>query len=574
MIQTIFETRQRANELLQKAIEIWRGGDQSDKLEGIENDPVFSLLMTALAYQANETETEIEQMKMELLEEYANIQTPFEMGHAIPATAVVETALQDNIPEMDLTSDHVFTLGYNGTGFIPLLQTRVLNASIKSVVRLDGRRWKVNIAFKSPISDLSGFAFSIRNHNYRDLRITIQGQPLPLINPWDYSELPLSPCFALDTILYNKSQTYMASSLCIDLFARQNVRMYCVRRHHSPKMIPFETENVELVFEFFGVGDKFVFDESNLALNSVILVNAQQQSVTLSTENPIVRVTGYQSQNQGQTDINQQFLHLLRPSEEQLYGNMQVEVRRLAADRFNQGMLVKALNNMISKYYSDYNAFLHISGVASDKVLNDLAQILNRMADAIKTQNANSLPGVYLMLRTTEGQRRQQASLELSYITTSGASVNNFLNAEARFIPPSGFEAKGTRQIGLPVPGFDEIRDESATASLSHYYMATNDRLVTPADIKLFCYHELLTRYGIVRDMVKSLVVSHRQQFDLKQCGYEILVEITLIENSFVKRGFADKKDSIEILMESMIRVRSTNIYPVKVSIKIDPDNN
>ncbi|MBQ1854344.1 MAG: hypothetical protein II136_05075, partial [Prevotella sp.] len=93
MIQTIFETKQRAAELLQKAIAIWRESDQSDYLQGIENDPVFSLLITALAYQANETETEIEQMKTELLEEFANLQIPFEMGHAIPATAVVETAL-------------------------------------------------------------------------------------------------------------------------------------------------------------------------------------------------------------------------------------------------------------------------------------------------------------------------------------------------------------------------------------------------------------------------------------------------------------------------------------------------
>ena len=74
MIQTIFETKQRAAELLQKAIAIWRESEQSDYLQGIEKDPVFALLITALAYQANETETEIEQMKTELLEEFANLQ--------------------------------------------------------------------------------------------------------------------------------------------------------------------------------------------------------------------------------------------------------------------------------------------------------------------------------------------------------------------------------------------------------------------------------------------------------------------------------------------------------------------
>ena len=53
MKQTIFETRQRADELMREAINIWRQSAQSDFLEGLENDPVMSLIMTALAYQMN-----------------------------------------------------------------------------------------------------------------------------------------------------------------------------------------------------------------------------------------------------------------------------------------------------------------------------------------------------------------------------------------------------------------------------------------------------------------------------------------------------------------------------------------
>ena len=48
MKQTIFENRQKADELIQEAIRVWRGSDHPDQLEGIEQDPVFSLLMTAL----------------------------------------------------------------------------------------------------------------------------------------------------------------------------------------------------------------------------------------------------------------------------------------------------------------------------------------------------------------------------------------------------------------------------------------------------------------------------------------------------------------------------------------------
>jgi len=574
MKQTIFETRQRAEELLQKAIEIWRKSDYSDNLEGIEKDPVFSLLLTALAYQANETENDIEQMKAEVLQEYANSLIPFELGHAIPATAIIETGIQGDALDLELNANHVFTLGDTNIGFVPLLNTRVFNASVRSIVRMDGRRWKVSLVFTSPVSDLSGLTFTIQNHNFKDLRVSIKGQPLPLVSPWDYSELPLSPCFAIDTILYNKSQTYMASSLSMDLYVRQNVRMYCVKKQHGKKLIPFEAENIDLVFEFTGINDKFMFDKNSFFLNTVILVNAKQQTTTLSAANPIVRVTGYNHQGNEKTDNEQQFLHLIRPSEEQMFNQMKVEVRRLSTDRFNQGSLAKMLNDLINKYYSDYYAFLHVGDVANDKVIQGLVGILSRILEATKTRSTNSNPGVYLMLRATEEEQNQQASVEMSYITTLGASVNNLLNNDSIFVPPIGFNAKATKQIAEPVPGFDEIQDERALASLSRYYMVTNDRIVTPADIKVFCYHELLSRYGIVRDMIKSLTVSRRQQFDYRQCGYEIFVEIILVENSFIKRGFADKLEASERLLKSMITVRCTNIYPIEVSIVIEPENN
>jgi hypothetical protein len=63
--------------------------------------------------------------------------------------------------------------------------------------------------------------------------------------------------------------------------------------------------------------------------------------------------------------------------------------------------------------------------------------------------------------------------------------------------------------------------------------------------------------------------VRRRQQMDYRDCGYEIVVEILLADNSFVKRSFADKIPQVEILLQKMIEVRSTNIYPILVSIQI-----
>ena len=364
----------------------------------------------------------------------------------------------------------------------------------------------------------------------------------------------------------------MPTQIGLDLFARQNVRLYCIQAAKGVKYIPMETDSLELVFEFTGINEDFSLSSQNLVLNTVVLVNAQQQTITLSSANPIARVAGYDIHTAENTIYGRQFLHMLRPSEDQIYGETPVEVRRMSADRFNQGALVKLLNNLINKFNSDYYAFLDIQEVANDKLINVLIDILSRLQAAAKQDSARSISGVYLMLRPSAELQNQPISMEVTYLTTAGASINNLLSDDMMFTAPSGFESGGTRLIAAPTPGFDELHDEKAKASLRRYYMTTHDRLVTPADIKLFCYHELLSRYGIVRDMVKSISVYHRQEYEKRLSGYEILVEIVLIENTFVKRGFADKIQQTEILLKAMMNVRSTNIYPIQVIIRLEPE--
>ena len=555
---------------MQEAIRIWRSSDHPDQLEGIEQDPVFSLLLTALAYQSNELENDLDHMKAEVLEEFSRMLVPYEVGHAIPATAVVQATLQSGLSSMELTQEHIFTLTDTEASFIPLLRTRVLNATIRSIVRMDGRRWKVSLKFDSPITDLSGLCFVVKNRSFKDLKVTVKGHILPIVSPWEFSELPLSPCFDIDTVLYNGTQTYNAAVSCLDLFARQNIRMYCVKSHQPNKILPAETESVDLVFEFSGIKDDFVFDRDNLILNSIILVNAEVHTADLTSNTPIVRVAGFQSLGSEVDSSSQQFLHMLRPSSDQIFGQFPVEVRKMSADRFNQGRLVVLLNTLISRYYTDFYAFQSLREEASDKVIYSLIETLTRMRDAARANAEERIPGVYLMLNPRAADIRNDVSLSLTYVTTLGSAINGQLSDNSTFQPPAGFNNASVRLIGTPVPGSDEVRDQLEEASLSRYYMITNDRLVTPADMKLFCYMELMTRYGITRQMVKSITVSHRQQQDRWEAGYEILVEIILNENTFIRRGFEEKIPQAETLMQAMISVRSANIYPVQVTITID----
>ena len=49
MKQTIFTTRQRAEEIIKEAVTIWEHSNNGEHLEGLDRDPVLALFMTALA---------------------------------------------------------------------------------------------------------------------------------------------------------------------------------------------------------------------------------------------------------------------------------------------------------------------------------------------------------------------------------------------------------------------------------------------------------------------------------------------------------------------------------------------
>ena len=562
MRQKIFETREKAEEMLREALAVWQQSDHADALEGIDKDPVFSLLMMALAYQSAEADSELERLKSEVLDDFARLLIPYERAHAIPASAVVEASLQDNLAEMTLNDGHVFMLN-SVYPFIPLLSTRVLNAEVRSVLRLDGRRWKVSLRFQHPVSDLSGFAFALKDVNFRNLAVTIKGQPLPLVKPWHYSELPFAGCFQPEAMAGGVGPISSLSSLPMDLFATQNLRYFCVENHNAKQFITEETDRLDLVFEFWGLPEDFHFDKECLFLNPVILVNARIEEASISNAHPVARLSG----GGDQTAETRQFLHLVRPVENQRFGNMDLELRGVAGDRFNPGSLLKLLNCVLAKYHSDFYAFQDMDGSALDDTVQQLEQALHKLRDG-SLLAMDSVSGVYLMPRGM--MPRTEFSLNVHYLTTDGSAVNSDLLPSAVFAAPSGFRDELAQVIAQPVPGSDGIQEDGALAGLARYYLVTSDRIVTMADVKAFCYNELRQRYGIESSLVRRLRVNRRLQQEGNRCGYDIVAEITLAGNSFVKRTIADRLSTAEYLMEKMIEVRSTNIYPVHVSITIE----
>ncbi len=561
MKEDIYSTRQRATDLINEALAIWQKGDHIDQLEGLATDPVFSLLMTALAYRANEMDSEIERLRQDVLDEFARLLMPYEASHAVPATTVVEAELQNDVPELTLSETSIFTLPDSGFTFMPLLRSRLINATINSVIRLDGRRWKVVINFSTPVSDLSGLTFAVRDARFKDLKITVNGhQMLPLIKPWNYANLPLQPCFSVAALLYNRAEMYQASLTPLEIYARQNVALFSVAHTGTAHLLSVESDRVELTFDFTGIPTNFVFDKDHIKLNTILLVNAKLSTATLTADKPIVRLAG------------EQLMHLLPPASEQLFGKTPVTVRRIGADRFNRAALRRLVNSLSTKFDSDYYAFLQVDNANIKTILTRIQEGLVQLIKSTQNNAQVEQPGVYLMLER-KAIANQAVSLDISYLTTSGAALNGNIKPDSQFTSPAGIKSTSVRQIASPVYGIDETDNTESAQTMLRYYMVTNDRIVTPADIKLFCYDRLMSLYTIGPDLVDDISVRNRLT-EQSDSGYCIQVSIVLHDNSFIRRTFEDKIPQAEMLLQTMMEIRSNQLYPIYVSIHIMKEQN
>ena len=557
MRQKIYATQQIAEELTREAIAIWKQGNQAEHMEGLEKDPVVSLLMTALAYQEYVAEGELERLKNEVLDDLTQMLIPYDLTHAKPASMLIQTATESSVAEMELNSQHTFVVGTTDIQFIPLLKTKVFNVSIKSIERLDARRWKVSLAFKEPVSSLGGLAFVVDGQDFKDLEITQGGRNVELVKPWQYANLPVADCFSVDTQLYNTSLAFDASTTWFDLFAQHNRRMFVVDVWQSEQTKQF-TDQVSLIFEFKGIDSDFVFDKSKLLLNTTMLVNVAQRSARLSPDAPIAYISG-----------GEQLLHLLRPSADQMYGNeTPFVVRRAATQRFNVNGLLRLLHCMLNKYSTDYYAFMQVDKMRGVLDGARLYQWLSSLTRYVENTPEAFSSGVYLILKKAEG--REDEAIHVKFLTTQGASVNALLDTKVGVRVPAGLSASATTITGDFVPGCDEVQGADAQNSLARYFLITGNRLVTPADLKVFCYNELLQRYNIASSQIRNISVRNQISADKWTSGFETEVTITLVNDIFIQRSFTEKICQAEMILEKMIGVRSASMYPIRVSIELE----
>lgn len=575
MRQNTFETKQRTEELMHEALSIWQASDQSDFLTGLEDDPVFNVIMSALAYQANDFDNQIAKLKTDILEEFEKTLSTGAVGNAVPTSTVVRVNAQGSTP-VTIDENTPFHCQEAEATFLPLLKSRVFNIQHYEVERLDGRRWKVGIDLPEPVSSLEGMTFAIAELPFHDLHVSLmtddeQELPLNVIAPWESYNMPLTEPFSLDTLMYNRTRGVtgggekgnLSSYQCncaMDIFAQQGLSLYYigVQTDELPQLAT--SKHIDLCFEFDGLGQSFIFNESQVAFNVVLLANVAIKTTTLSSQSPIAKLAGGDEED---------FLYLLRPDSNQVLASVPIDIRRVHTDRFNRSSLISLLNTLIDRFHTDKYAFMNSEVVAYETHVQRIVDSLRQMqTEASK----DGTPGesVYLQFNSQANLSSfNNLSLNIRYLVTKGDSINKSFSQKSKFTVPGLLDERICTQIIPPHYGHNAIRSEKEENIMRRYLLTTNDRLVTPYDIQLFCRNEIQTRYNIDCGMIEHVTVQHERLDQGRYHTYMILVTVTLVDNSFVHRAFDNRTQTVEKYLEKMIQVRTTGIYPVKVVLKV-----
>ncbi len=549
-----FEIKKTAEQLIDMAVGLWRRSGTQSELGHVEEDPVFKMLMTAVAYQWGEANLRIDSLKADLLRDFINYTTPYAQCGALPASVTVRANPNQNIDEGWLNESTYFTLNGTGFRFIPLLNTKLTHVGIETVERIDGRRWKVKLPLPSSLESIGGLTFAINSPYYSDLRITATKREIPLIKPWEYSELPFNKCFDPLEIPAEGGNSMPSASIWLETMAFQNLRFYYILPDEAAKVT--NPGSMELIMEFMGIDGNFTFDKSLLQFNCVPLANISLATAWLDNEHPATRISG-----------DAQFVGLYDNTQQIDARDYQIEIRRVATDRFNRPLLINLAQELINRFDSDYYAFSQTKALADGKIINQMKRAVNDLSESLREEEMEA-QGIYLILHTDDySSKKKNLSVEVKYLTTNGAAVNSVLTADSKFLSPAIVDQSTIKVISKPVGGIDASRFLSKGKGLVAYRLNTNDRLVTPMDYKLFVKKELQRRFDIPAELIKNIRVTTRRERMRRESDYVLQITVTLSDNPILTRMIAGKVEYIKLLLQKAMEVRSTQVLKIEVNI-------
>jgi hypothetical protein len=148
-------------------------------------------------------------------------------------------------------------------------------------------------------------------------------------------------------------------------------------------------------------------------------------------------------------------------------------------------------------------------------------------------------------------------NVHLSYLTTLGAFANGIKKNEKAIKAPEYFDRNNTVLLLDTKGGKDSIKDEAQRGNIANYYFQTKDRLITPADIRIFIKTFYYGENNKLGDEIENIIIQRKDEY--------ISIIIQLKEDSSLKN--TDKLDSLSETLKNKITLKSTGIISFQVEI-------
>ena len=532
-------------ELIRQALELW---DYKGDLKDIEKDPVVKLLFSALAYQSHSITQEIGAFQEMTINEFRNKMIPFYLIKPFPAYSVVETKIPEATnpkaePILTFKVDESCTFDFENTKipFAPLFNTTILNAAVTDrKIRQNSNAIELTLTSKNVIDNFAGASIYVDGAgDHSDVEVLLNNRPLPLIKPDDYDNLPFTDWFQNHHLIAEENQLqYGCYDYWVELYVKNQIQMFYIDEYNTSR-ITNRSLTPTLSVRFKNTSKKFDLEECKVKINCVPIVNVQKNTVYLSDNEPIKKLSTDESA----------FLNLLYD------GNVgdttsNYIIRHFGIERYSQKELLFQLNDLFNRFISDYYAFKDIEELKKGEKLETIYRTFKDLLPVIKKDNDDVHPNVYAILKLDERLSRSHDSVKIDFLTTYGEAANKIKEGEVPTSMSGFLDKNNTVLLKETAGGRNEETNEANLNHLARYNLLTKDKIVTGSDVKAFCFREF-------NNKIKNVSVTNTGEY----------VAVTI---QFYEEYMPQERQEVayyEQLIQQKIKVRSLLCVPVQVKL-------
>ena len=567
-----YDIQRQVNSLMERVLQLWKSEGKWDSnnpnapFYGIEKDPLLGILISAFVYQMNGVKRDMAQLENGMMDTLEQLVMPYHLTQAVPAFTIIATGKQAADPAPYYVNEESTFLVKRESlrlkelfPFQPMFDTKIIGATVNSVTKIASDKWNVNLRFTDPKADLSNIGFFIEGVRFSDLNVYWSNEKINLIKPWEFERFPLCSWFSNANALLNNSLLFGYRTQWFDLWTSRNINYFMVDGSFDRAIT---SDAINLVFEFSDMVQPFNFDTRNLIINCFPAVNVIRKDFVLSPREPIVKLANevnFEAEENsglrlltGKTPENNHhdfFMNLIADEELSPEDADKFYVRRFGCERFNPDELIRLANELAKRYESDFYAFQKIHQMQNADKIRRLDVVLKDILSIIKDENVPQ-SGVYAILKRNPATASSDP-IRLAALFTDGAYTND-IELLSAVTPPRDLDKKTTRLLMKPTGGKDEVTDPEEKKMLARYYMQTNDRIVTKADLKQFCIR-FFTQAGFRRGTVRDMLV--RTELERQR----LTEHVTLSLDKNVVDGREDMPMLISQL-QKMVNIRSASV--------------